>query len=178
MDRHVLYKTVHGSHLYGLAHANSDSDYYIICANRPKKKARYAKQTIAGEEDATVMDFSSWLQSCEKGVPQALEAMFSNMALHDELVSYRAHYRVGPSAYETYLRTMKNFIMSGEFKRKRHALRLALNMHEFSRKGYFNPTLTERAVDFVTDIAHKDEDIVYAYCMNIALDRLPPAMVD
>lgn len=171
----VLYKTVHGSHLYGLAHANSDSDFFIVCANAPKKKARYAAQSIQGSEDKTIMDFSTWLQSCVKGVPQALEAMFSHMPVHDEIGAFRASYRVGPTAYETYLRTIKNFVMAGDFKRKRHALRLALNMHEFSSLGFFNPTLDDRAVDLINDIAQKDTDVVYAYCMNIALDRLPPA---
>lgn len=116
------------------------------------------------------MDFSSWLQSCVHGVPQALEAMFSTMPLEDRLGDYRANYRVGSTVTETYLRTIKNFCYTAEYKRKRHALRLALNLREIGRYGRFNPTLTDDEVDFVSSVAEKDTDVVYAYAMNIGLD--------
>ena len=173
--REVLFKTVHGSRLYNLANEFSDEDFFTVVTNQPKNKARYAKQKVyASGEDSVVMDFSTWLQSCVKGVPQALEAMFSDMALYDDIASFRASYRVSTSVFETYLRTIKNFCYDGRYKRKRHALRLALNMHELSRTGRFNPTLSGNQVDFVSELADKDSDVVYAYAMNIALDRLPP----
>lgn len=173
----MLFKTVHGSHLYNLAHEGSDHDYFTVRANRPKKRARYAKQKIHDSEDTLVMDFSTWLQSCVKGVPQALEAMFSEMALYDDIKEFREGYRVGTQVYETYLRTITNFVHAQDHKRKRHALRLAFNLYDLRRYGRFNPTLSNNLVDFITDVAHKDTDAVYAYAMNIALDKLPPGMV-
>lgn len=176
--REVLFKTVHGSRLYNLNHEHSDEDFFTVVANQPKARARYAKQTITGSEDALVMDFSTWLASCTKGVPQALEAMFSNMAVEDTLQAFRADYRVGTTAFETYLRTMKNFVYSQDYKRKRHGLRLALNMRDIGRAGRFNPTLSDNQRDYVSEVAHKDTDVVYAYCMNIALDNLPGLVVN
>lgn len=164
----MLFKTVHGSRLYGLAHEGSDDDYFIVCANAPKKKARYAKQTIQGKEDATVMDFSTWLQSCVKGVPQALEAMFSNMATYDDLADFRAGYVAGTSVYDTYLRTIKSFALAEGYKPKRHALRLALNLNELGRTGRFNPTLSAADAAYVSDMAHKSHEDVYGLALCIA----------
>jgi hypothetical protein len=177
MKRVELFKTVHGSHLYGLAHENSDNDWFTVVRNEPKTRARYAKQTISEDDDNLVMDFGTWLHYCAMGVPQALEAMFSNMAVKDSLEQFRASYTVSTPVFERYLRTMTAFAHTQDYKRKRHGLRLALNMYEMSRYGRFNPTLNGNQVDFVSDVAHKDTDVVYAYCMNIALDRLPPGMV-
>lgn len=174
----MLFKTVHGSHLYGLAHAESDNDFYTVVDRVSKRKARYAKQKISADgTDSFVTDFGTWLQMCTSGVPQALEAMFSRKAIYDDIADFRNSFYVGTTAHERFLRTIKSFAMHQEYKRKRHGLRLALNFHDMSRYGRYNPTLTPNEVDFVSDVAHKDTDVVYAYAMNIALDRLPPGMV-
>lgn len=80
MERETLFKTVHGSRLYGLSHANSDEDYYTVVTKRPsdtrfgrQTRARYAKQKINGNEDSMVVDFGTWVEQCRSGVPQALE---------------------------------------------------------------------------------------------------------
>lgn len=174
----VLFKTIHGSHLYGLAHAESDNDFYTVLETQKKKRARYSKQTISADgTDALTVDFGTWMNQCVDGVPQALEAMFSQMPLHDELSEFRSAFRVSTGASERYLRTITNFVFTQEHKRKRHGLRLALNMYDFTRAGRFNPTLSPNEVDFLTEYAKKDCDAVYACAMNMALDRLPPAML-
>jgi predicted nucleotidyltransferase len=174
----MLFKTVHGSHLYGLAHAQSDNDFYTVLDRVPKKRALYAKQKISSDgTDSMVVDFGTWLGMCQDGVPQALEAMFSSKAIYDDIAEFRASYHVGTTAHERFLRTIKSFAVNQDYKRKRHGLRLALNFYDMSRNGRYDPTLTPNQVDFVTDVAHKDTDVVYAYCMNIALDRMPPGMV-
>lgn len=177
MEQTVLFKTPHGSHLYGLAHAGSDKDYYTVLDKVKTARARYAKQKIVGDDDSMVVDFGTWLGMCTSGVPQALEAMFSSMPLHDDLAAFRAGYRVGTGVSERYLRTIKNFCLTQETKRKRHGLRLALNHYDLTRTGRFNPTLTPNEVDFVTELSQRDTDVVLAYAMNIALDTLPPGMV-
>lgn len=176
-DKTVLFKTVHGSHLYGLAHEHSDNDYYTVLDKVKTAKARYAKQKIVDGEDSMVVDFGTWMQMCVNGVPQALEAMFSNSPLVDNISHFRRAFYVSTGAQERYLRTITNFCMTQDPKRKRHGLRLALNMYDFTRYGRFNPTLSPNEVDYVTEQAKKDCDSVYAIAMNIALDRLPPGLV-
>lgn len=168
MERTVLFKTVHGSRLYGLANENSDDDYFTLCANRPKTRARYAKQTITGQEDSLVMDFSTWLQSCQKGVPQALEAMFSTMAIVDDIAEFRAAYTVGTGVFDTYLRTIKSFALQEGYKPKRHALRLALNLAEMAKTGRFNPTLSPEDAAYVSAYAHKGNEDVYGLAKCIS----------
>lgn len=178
MEKRVLFKTVHGSHLYGLAHAESDNDFYTVLDKVKNARAKYAKQKISADgTDSMVVDFGTWLDQCVSGVPQALEAMFSQMPLHDELAEFRAGYRVSTGASERYLRTITSFVYTQDPKRKRHGLRLALNMYDFTHTGRFNPTLNDNDVDFVTENAKKDSDAVYSMAMSIALDRLPPRMV-
>lgn len=177
MDKTVLFKTPHGSHLYGLAHAGSDRDYYTVLDKVKTSRARYAKQKIVGDEDSMVVDFGTWLGMCVNGVPQACEAMFSTMASEDHIADFRAGYRLGTGALERYLRTITSFSMTQDPKRKRHGLRLALNAYDFQRQGFFNPTMTPNEVDWATEVAKKDCDVVLATAMNIALDRLPPRMV-
>lgn len=173
----ILFKTIHGSRLYGLAHENSDEDFYVVLDKVKTARAKYAKQKISGTEDSMTVDFGTWLGQVTSGVPQACEAMFSQMAIVDHIADFRAGFRIGTGALERYLRTITSFCMAQDPKRKRHGLRLALNTYDWRGTGRFNPTLTPNEVDFVTEVAKKDCDVVYAYAMNIALDRLPPGMV-
>lgn len=177
MDKTVLFSTVHGSHLYGLAHAGSDNDTYVVLDKVKTARAKYAKQKITDSEDSMTVDFGTWLGQVTSGVPQACEAMFSQMAIVDHIAEFRAGFRIGTGALERYLRTITSFCMTQDPKRKRHGLRLALNAYDFQRQGWFNPTLTPNEVDFVTEVAKKDCDAVYAYAMNMAVDRLPPRML-
>lgn len=171
--RKVLFRTVHGSHLYGLSHAGSDSDYYTVVTKKPvptnrQVKARYAKQTIVGEDDNMVVDFGTWVEMCKTGVPQALEAMYSQMALQDDIADFRASFRVSTGVYETYMRTIKSFALQEGYKKKRHALRLALNLNELARTGRFNPTLSPEDVRYVSLYAHKGNEDVYGLAKCIA----------
>lgn len=163
--RTVLFSTPHGSHLYGLAHAGSDHDTYTVVTRLPHvahngTRARYARQTIRGDQDEFVIDLSTWLLLCEKGVPQALEAMFSPRPTVDLIGPFRAAYRATPAVVPTYLRTISSFTRSGDWKRRRHAARLALNMRSILRHGRFNPELDPTEVVFATACAtlHEDDD--------------------
>lgn len=177
MEKTVLFKTVHGSRLYGLNHADSDEDFYTVVDKVKTARARYAKQTITDDEDSMVVDFGTWLGMCVNGVPQALEAMFSEYVVYDSIEDFRYGYRVSTGASERYLRTITSFTMTQDPKRKRHGLRLALNMYDFQRTGRFNPTMTRQEAEWATEQAKKDCDAVYATAMSIALDRLPPRML-
>lgn len=163
VTRTTLFKTVHGSRLYGLAHTDSDEDFYTVVTKKPvpsgrQVKARYAKQKITDDEDSMVVDFGTWVEMCKSGVPQALEAMFSDMVIGDDRIKdFRAGFRVGTGVYDRYMRTIKSFALSENdpFKRKRHALRLACNLREMRETGRFNPTLSIVEARAVTTLAER-----------------------
>lgn len=138
----VILETVHGSRLYGLAHEQSDYDIYRVVAG-----SRKPSQHIADGVDVLTLPFDRFWNQCAKGVPQALEAMFSAQATVDARPWLRSAYRAaGPVVASTYVRTVKSFWLSGSTKRRRHAARLALNLEQLMRTGRFDPTLTEKQV--------------------------------
>jgi hypothetical protein len=164
----VLFRTIHGSRLYNMHHADSDYDYYTVVDRVEKKKIKFAQQTIIDGVDSVVVDFGTWMSLVQKGVPQALEAMFSRQAEVDRLGAFRASFRVGSGAYETYLRTIKSFAMQEDIKHKRHALRLAMNLHSIRHFGYFNPTLAKNDVVLLTWLAEQDSETVLKQALDIA----------
>lgn len=171
MCKEVLFTTVHGSRLYGLAHAGSDEDFYTVVSKVSSKKARYARQSIVDGVDTMVVDFGTWMEQLKFGVPQALEAAFSDMATGDHIAEFRNDFRAGSQVWPTYLRTIKAFSYSDDnpYKRKRHALRLAINLREMRECGRFNPTLTENDAKFISRMAHCSPKQVYGMAMHIAL---------
>lgn len=176
--REVLFKTWHGSKLYGLANENSDDDFYTVVTKKPvdtrynrQTRARYAKQKITGGEDSFVVDFGTWVEMCKSGVPQALEAMFSDMVIGDDRIAdFRNSFVVGTEIYNRYFRTIKSFALSEDdgIKKRRHALRLALNLRDAARYGRFNPTLSKEDADYITLMATKSHDDVYGLAKCIA----------
>jgi predicted nucleotidyltransferase len=175
--REVLFKTVHGSRLYGLNHAGSDEDFYTVVTKAPvdnrfgrQTRSKYAKQTITGSEDSFVVDLGTWMEMCKSGVPQALEAMFSNMAIVDNIPNLRASFRAGPAVTLKYLDTIKSFAMAEDETRKkrRHALRLALNLRELCETGRFNPTLCKEDANWITSMSSKTHEDVYGLALVTA----------
>ena len=165
---HILFKTIHGSRLYGLNHKDSDEDFYTVVDKVKTSKSRYAKQTIIDNEDSMVVDFGTWLNSCTKGVPQSLEAMYSNMPIVDEITAFRSGFRVGTEVYGTYLRTIKSFIMTDEFKTKRHGIRLAFNLNSIRQYGCFNPSLNELQIEIANELAKLPAEFAYQDALKIA----------
>ena len=140
----LLLRTIHGSRLYGLSHSDSDYDYFEVYG---WKKFR-GKQKIADGDDRTRQSYDRFMRYCEKGVPQYLEAMFSRQADVDHfpfnrLTDYGVDYY---NVRDTYMRTIKSFWISGceedSYKKRRHSVRLAMNLTEIYRSGKFDPTLT------------------------------------
>ena len=173
----VLFKTQHGSKLYGLDHAGSDDDWFTVVAKKSGTTAhtrkRYAKQTIVDGLDVNVVDFGTWVNGCVTGVPQYLEAMSSNMEVYDAIPEFRAAFRASTGVYEKYLRTIKSFALSEDegIKKKRHALRLALNLQSIGRYGRFNPRLSVEERIYITDFAtYKSHSDVYGQALCLAYD--------
>lgn len=170
----VLFKTQHGSKLYGLDHSESDDDWFVVVTNLGERtgqsRKKFARQTILDSVDTTVVDLSTWLVGCEKGVPQYLEAMFSQEAEVDKISAFRLGYRVSTGVYDTYYRTMKSFALSEGYKPKRHALRLALNLQSIGKYGRFNPRLSDEDRKYISDMATKSHEDVYGLALCLAYD--------
>jgi hypothetical protein len=150
----LLLRTIGGSRLYGLSHENSDWDWFEVYGY---KKGR-ATQKIVGREDKNAITFDRFMRYCEKGVPQHLEAMFSRVAEVDNMPFNRMKYGINRrNVRDTYLRTIKQFWLVGieedDFKRRRHAVRLMINLNSMEESGMFNPTLSPQQIAVVNEIA-------------------------
>lgn len=170
-EKTMLFKTVHGSHLYGLAHEDSDDDFYVVVNTVKKNRAKYAKQSIIDGVDTTTLDWGTWVNQCQAGVPQALEAMFSQKPLYEApgIREFRASFRTGPAMRDRYYRTIDNFLAEPNFKKNRHGLRLALNLRDGLRYGWFNPTLTAKQKVWATYHAKYTElDALRDMALNMA----------
>jgi len=155
----VLYKTIHGSRLYGLSNANSDEDYYIVTPTVNTKRLINAKQKIIGNLDTVAVDFSSFVALAHRGNPQALETMFSQKSKSDFFEDYRAGFFTSEAGViETYLKTIKSFSLVDDddakaYKYRRHAMRLSTNLEELMYTGRFNPTLSPAVVRNISKLA-------------------------
>lgn len=168
----VLFKTPHGSHLYGLNHAESDEDFYTVVSPQKRRRYKYSKQTIHDGVDSVVVDLGTWLRLCDKGVPQAVEAMFSTIPLIDEIQTLRAAWYPGGEYRRTYHRTIESFIYSNTgdtFKRRRHALRLAINLRDMMHHGRFNPAMKPSQAKWATFMAKVlDSDDLFDLALRTA----------
>lgn len=139
----VLLRTVHGSHLYGLAHAGSDNDIYEVFETTRTARKRNIQQTIQENIDKTRVDLSTFMVMVDNCVPQALEALWSPVAEIDKITEFRYSYKVNRSQmYDRYIKTAISFASNPDDKRKRHALRLLLNLGQTLEFGRFNPQLS------------------------------------
>ena len=136
--------TVAGSHLYGLNQASSDYDTYKVVLTG------CTKQSVVGRFDLTTVTLRDYLKQVEKGVPQALETLFSPVkVVEPEWAAYFASLR--PDYYSTlatYQRTIRNFLEGETSKKWKHAVRMSFNLRDFQDEGVFNPRLDvgQRAV--------------------------------
>lgn len=163
----ILFRTIHGSHLYGLATADSDLDYYTVIPRVKQSRAKYAKHSIRDGLDSMTVDFSTWLRYCDTGVPQALEAMFSQVPEVDLLTDFRASYRIDTaSVVGTYKRTILNFSRGEKSKQRRHAVRLIFNLNDLLEHGRFNPTMTDSDILLANMIMSWPEDEYFEYVDN------------
>jgi hypothetical protein len=151
----TVLKTIHGSHLYGLDHPDSDCDTYCVVLNGNK---HYARQTKHGEDDRMVISFERFIEQVASGVPQALEALYSPVARIDpRWAPFLSGLRPGLiEAQMRYRRTIINFgfhrggrtgtaaITADQRKLRRHAVRLTANLENLLTQGSFNPRLTPK----------------------------------
>lgn len=172
-EEHIVLQTVHGSHLYNLAHANSDDDSYVVFMSPDPKRKKYVRQHIDDEKnDVTVLHLDAFVQQVNNGVPQALEALYSPVAQRDtEYAAYLNALRPSYSAvWDRYRRTILNFGLhhggrskarkrrdseADKYKLARHALRLAVNLSDFMKYRSFNPRLSDEQAEYLSALAIK-----------------------
>lgn len=180
LENGVVFKTVHGSHLYGLNHADSDMDLYIVHTIPPVKnemgdtRKTNSLQTVVDGLDVTLIDFKTFHIQASEGVPQALEAMFSRQSELDLIGAWRAGFRVSlPAMMNRYKHAIEKF-SNYEFKRRRHAVRYVLNLREaLANGGRFNPTMSEKDREFMTSLSMSPnyvQDLQAISPIELALD--------
>jgi predicted nucleotidyltransferase len=170
-DETILFKTIHGSHLYGLNHKGSDEDYYtvIVADNKTSSTAHNkSKQTIKNGIDSLQVSLNHFVKLAQDGSHQALEAMFSQKVTGDVIEDMRKNYYVGTNIFMIYERTIRNFSLSEDFKRRRHALRLTLNLNEMMETGRFNPTLTPEQAATITHKTNATFDEYFTYINELS----------
>ncbi|HLS02176.1 MAG TPA: hypothetical protein VK054_09390 [Beutenbergiaceae bacterium] len=136
----LLFRMRSGSHLYGTNTAASDEDWFEVYDRLPGWKQ--SAQKIFGDQDVTRVGLGEFVRQAEKGVPQALEAMFApdDWPEVDLISAYRRSWRPSTGAVVgTYRRTIKAFALSGNPKQERHAQRLQYQLDQMLRYGRFNP---------------------------------------
>lgn len=148
-----LFRTEHGSHLYGLANENSDHDIFVVRLHGPRK----AEHTILGEYDIVEVGMTTFLRRCMEGSHQSCEALFSNRKLYsEEGLKYKPMLESmqvgGKDVFAKYERTIRKFAF-GDFKRRRHGARLWLNLQAMREYGRFDPTMTQKEIEFTVMIA-------------------------
>lgn len=153
----VLFQTLHGSRLYGLAHEGSDTDVFVV-TSATRLGARHSMN--ADGIDISTRGLDQFLLHASSGSHQSVEALFSPLKEWTERgLAYRPMIEAmrvsGPDVLAKYCRTIVKFSF-GDFKRRRHAVRLAQNMEGLRSYGRFNPVMTaddaERASRLAQDL--------------------------
>lgn len=137
-NKRVLLSTLTGSRLYGLHHANSDWDHYAVVLDDVKSKHK-----VVGEEDVALHSLRTFTSQVARGVPQALEALWSPVAYVDPVWRpYLASLR--PNYYEARYRHLSDQAVNvaPEKLRQKHS-RLSLNMMSLAAYGWYNPVLED-----------------------------------
>lgn len=150
----VVFSTIHGSHLYGMANDTSDTDVFrVTTGTMPRAHHSVDRLTLV---DTCTVGWDTYLKRIFEGSHQSVEALFSPFKVwhsHEELRDFIEGMRVtGPRVFEKYERTIKRFCY-GDFKRRRHAVRLNLNLADLRNEGRFNPVMMPFAVQYANNLA-------------------------
>lgn len=152
----LIFRTIHGSHLYGLAHENSDLDYYEVYeGKRPSLSQRILEPT---GEDLVRGSLEAFVRRAFSGSHQSCEALFSRKkewapGMEERWGPFLTGIRVsGEEVVSKYERTIRKFCY-GDFKRRRHAVRLRFNLNHIQWYGKFNPTMNKSQIEAANYLA-------------------------
>lgn len=146
----ILLSTVHGSHLYGTNRPGSDLDLYQVV------RQGKTRQKFCGRVDLTVISLDNFISFVDRGVPQALEALWSPQArIKEDWVPFFASLR--PPYYQTiktFERVIRHFENSANQTRKDrvHVRRLEMELEDFKRFGHFNPTVSPERLTLLDQV--------------------------
>lgn len=149
MKLDTLLVTAHGSHLYGLAHASSDVDFFVVVRGSGKQRV-----IMKGGFDICIVPFDRFMENVFTGSHQSCEALFSPSKWVDpEYAALFAGWRVtGEDAFAKYRRTIHKFSY-GTPKQRRHAVRLGFNLRDLRTHGTFNPVMTPGQITMATAVS-------------------------
>ena len=160
----IAFTTVHGSRLYGLDHEGSDKDSMIVYNDH--RRANHKKN---GDEDVIHVGIFDLIEKAYGGAHQYVEGVFSQKKIwQDE--TYRPlieNIRIpGATVAEKYERTIKK-LSYGEFKLRRHAIRLSIALNSLRRAGHYDPTLNYTQIQRVTELAELvKDDTLKSFLLN------------
>lgn len=157
----VIFSTLHGSHLYGLAHEGSDLDTYTVTDSTRVR----VRQSVTGADDSVRVGFNAFLIRALGGSHQSVEALFSPVKewnpAFDHLRPMIDNMVVcGSEVFAKYERIIHKFCF-GDFKRRRHAVRLSQNLQGLRRDGRFNPRMTEEEKRIANSLANLEGDALW-----------------
>lgn len=152
----IVFFTRHGSKLYGLNTDSSDEDWFVVTTSRaPRATQGVIKRGGAPALDVVTVGWDAFLGLAHSGSHQSIEALFSTekVFLRPEYEPHLADVRLtGSDITAKYRRTIRKFSF-GDFKRRRHAVRLSMNLAELSDRGRFDPHLTYREAALAGSLA-------------------------
>lgn len=149
MQLDTLLVTAHGSHLYGLAHASSDVDFFVVVSGSGKQRI-----IMKGGFDICIVPFERFMENIFTGSHQSCEALFSPTAwVRPEYKPLFDGWHVtGEDAFAKYRRTIHKFSY-GTPKQRRHAMRLGYNLRDLRKTGRFNPVMTDDEITMATAVS-------------------------
>jgi hypothetical protein len=105
-------------------------------------------KVVKDNMDITYVPLDTFVRWAGEGKPQFLEAMWSPIPHIDRIPALRSSFRPDTGkVIRTYRKIIKSHWEEGveedNLKKRRHAVRLSLNLATFEKTGRFNPTLTE-----------------------------------
>lgn len=114
-------------------------------------KSLKLRQSMSGKDDSVRGTLDAFLARAYTGSHQSVEALFSKQKewapgmqeMYEPMLDRL--YIEGGEVYAKYERTIKKFCY-GDFKRRRHACRLALNLDSLRKQGRFDPELMQMEV--------------------------------
>ena len=148
-----VFTTVAGSRLYGMSHDDSDYDTFTVVTGRRRK----GRHHVNGDQDRVVVTLPRFLDLVTSGSHQSVEALFSPYKewnpQYESLRPFLESYRItGPEVFAKYERTIKSFCY-GDFKRRRHAVRLMWGLSQLRDRGFLVPVLRPQEVEYATILA-------------------------
>lgn len=174
----LIFRTVHGSRLYGTDHADSDNDVFEVYEDDLPNLHHSTDGTL----DVTSGGISTVLFRAMEGSHQSVEALFSPVkewapGMEDRWGPIIKGVRVLGDAKQKYGRTIHKFSNSESVKMRRHSVRLAINLYDLERfDGVFNPQMSNLDVQASELLANQYQgdkllEAVAEFIANTAIQR-------